>query len=106
MILVKVFWFVYYIMVSLGGLLKAGVKASIRVSRPSVHAYTEYMELYTDIKSDFGLAMLANAISLSSGIVVLEMDLESGRVLLECLNKNYAQTRFNKLQNIVKKVLR
>lgn len=106
MILTKVFWLVYYIIVSLGGLLKAGIKASIRVSLPSVHAYTEYMELRSDIKSDFGLAMLANSITLSSGIVVLEVDVESGRILLECLNKNYAQTRFNKLQAILKKVLR
>lgn len=106
MILTKVFWFVYYIIVSLGGLLKAGIKAGIRVSLPSVHAYTEYMELHTDIKSDFGLAMLVNSITLSPGMVVLEIDADSGRILLECLNKNYAQTRFNKLQSILKKVLR
>ena len=105
MILIRTFWFIYYIIVSLAGLLKAVVKASIRVSMPSVHAYTEYMELRTDIKSTFGLVMLANAITLSPGMLVLEIDPKNGRILLECLNKNYAQTMFEKLQSILKKVL-
>jgi len=105
MIIIRLFWFIYYIVMSLAGLLKAVVKASIRVSKPSVHAYTEYTEVRTDIKSTFGLVMLANAITLSPGMLVLEIDPESGRILLECLNKSYAQTRFEKLQSILKKVL-
>jgi multisubunit Na+/H+ antiporter MnhE subunit len=106
MILIKAFWFIYYIIMSLTGLLKAVIKASIRVSRPSVHAYTEYMEVHTDIKSNFGLVMLVNGITLSPGMLVLEIDQESGRVLLECLNKNYGQARFEKLQSILKKVFK
>jgi multisubunit Na+/H+ antiporter MnhE subunit len=105
MILIKAFWFIYYIFMTLIGLLKAVVKASIRVSKSSVHAYTEYMELRTDIKSHFGLVMLANAITLSPGMLVLEIDPESGRILIECLKKDYAQARFEKLQSILKKVL-
>jgi multisubunit Na+/H+ antiporter MnhE subunit len=106
MILVKAYWFIYCIILSLVGLFKAVVKASIRVSKPSVHAYTEYMEVHTDIKSNFGLVMLANAITLSPGMLVLEIDPASGRILLECLKKDYAQARFEKLQSILKKVFR
>ena len=106
MIILRAFWFIYYIIMSLAGLLKAVVKASIRVSLPSVHAYTEYVELHTDIKSTFGLVMLINAITLSPGMLVLEINPESGRVVLECLNKGYAEARFEKLQSILKKVSR
>jgi multisubunit Na+/H+ antiporter MnhE subunit len=49
--------------------------------------------------------MLANAITLSPGMLVLEIDPESGRILLECLKKDYGQARFEKLQSILKKVL-
>ena len=105
MILVKLYWFIYYIIVSLAGLLKAGIKASIRVSLPSVHAYTEFTEFHTDIRSRFALVMLINSITLSPGMIVLEIDSESGRIFIECLNKDTAQLRFNKLESILKKIL-
>ena len=74
----RYFWFLYYIPVFLWECLKANIDVAYRVIHPDLPINPGIVKVKTALKSDTGLAFLANSITLTPGTMSVDIDEENG----------------------------
>ncbi len=71
-------WFCYYVPVFLWEYLKANIDVVLRVLNPKLPINPGIVKVKTTLKSDAGLAFLANTITLAPGTFCVDIDAEKG----------------------------
>ncbi len=84
MIIGLVKFIVIYIPVFIYKLIIANFDVAYRVLSPKMPINPEFVEVPTDLKSDFGKFLLANSITLTPG--TLSLDVKDGHVLVHWIN--------------------
>ncbi|MCX7001413.1 MAG: Na+/H+ antiporter subunit E [Candidatus Sumerlaeota bacterium] len=78
----RILWFLYYIPVFLWEAVKANLDVAYRVVHPSVPINPGIVKIKTELKSDLGLAFLANSITLTPGTMSVDIDKEKGYIYI------------------------
>lgn len=75
---VKIFWFAVYVFVFVWGCLRANIDVALRVLHPDVPIRPGTVRVKTTIRSDVGLTLLANSITLTPGTTTIDIDKQRG----------------------------
>ncbi|MFA5858281.1 MAG: Na+/H+ antiporter subunit E [Elusimicrobiota bacterium] len=105
-------WFLYYLPVFLWEMVKANFDLAYRIIHPNMPIRPGIVKVKTKLRSDTGLTVLANSISLTPGKTALDFDLENGYIYVHSIyvkldkNGNDADTErlVQKFDNILLKV--
>lgn len=76
---VKLLWLVLYIPLFLRELIKANVDVAKRSLSPSLSINPGIVKVPTELKSEYGLAMLCNSITLTPGTISMDIVEENGK---------------------------
>ncbi len=71
-------WFLYYIPLFLFECLKANIDGMYRVIHPAVPMHPGIVKVKTTLRSDTGLTLLTNTITLQPGTMTIDVDKENG----------------------------
>jgi multicomponent Na+:H+ antiporter subunit E len=74
----KCCWFIYYIPVFYWECLKANIDGAYRVAHPKLPINPGIVKIKTSLRSDAGLAVLANSLTLKPGTMTIDIDKERG----------------------------
>lgn len=74
----RYYWLGQYVLVFLFELLKANMDILCRMMRPNITVSSGIVKVNTEIKTESGLTLLANAITFSKGAAVLDIDAKNG----------------------------
>ncbi len=104
------FWFLWYVPVFAWECLKANIDVSRRILSPSLPINPGIIKVRTTIKSDIGLTILANSITLTPGTLCVDIDIEKGFLYIHCIDvraydmDKYALGIVDKFEGILKKI--
>ncbi len=76
--LIRYVWFVYYIPVFIWECIKANLDGAYRVIHPDLPMRPGIVKVKTTLKSDTGLTLLANSLTLKPGTMTVDIDKENG----------------------------
>ena len=76
--ILRIAWFLYYIPVFLWECLKANVDVAYRVLHPDLPIRPGTIAVKVGLRSDIGLTLLANSITLTPGTTTVDLDKEKG----------------------------
>lgn len=71
-------WFLYYIPVFIWECIKANLDGAFRVIHPDLPINPGIVKVKTALKSDTGLTLLANSLTLKPGTMTVDIDKENG----------------------------
>ncbi|MDD5173572.1 MAG: Na+/H+ antiporter subunit E [Candidatus Omnitrophota bacterium] len=71
-------WLIYYIAIFLWECLKANVDVAFRVLHPNLPIRPGTLKIKTSLKSDIGLTLLANSLTLTPGNTTIDVDRPAG----------------------------
>ncbi|MCX7957240.1 MAG: Na+/H+ antiporter subunit E [Endomicrobia bacterium] len=73
-------WFLYYFVIFIYEIIKANIDVACRIILPNMPIKPGIVKVKTKLKSDSGLTMLANSITLTPGTLSVEVDKENGYI--------------------------
>ena len=76
--IIRIAWFLCYIAVFLWECLKANIDVALRVLHPGLPIRPGTVRVRVNLKSDAGLTLLANSITLTPGTTSVDIDREKG----------------------------
>ena len=76
--LIRYLWFFYYIPVFIWEYLKANLDGAYRVVHPDLPIRPGIVKVKTTLKSETGLTLLANSLTLKPGTMTVDIDQEHG----------------------------
>lgn len=79
-------WFLYYLPVFFWEMLKANLDVAYRVIHPDMPINPGIVKVRTKLKSEAGLTILANSITLTPGTITVDCDPENGYLYVHCIN--------------------
>lgn len=79
-------WFLYYIPLFIWECLKANLDGAYRVVHPDLPMRPGIVKVRTKLKSDAGLTILANTITLKPGTMTVDIDKEQGFIYVHWVN--------------------
>ncbi|MCG2710773.1 MAG: Na+/H+ antiporter subunit E [Candidatus Omnitrophica bacterium] len=79
-------WIGYYLLVFVVEVIKANFDIVYRVSLISLPLSPGILKIRTKIKSEIGLALLANSITFSPGASTVDIDADRGYIYVHCLD--------------------
>jgi len=106
----KYLWFLWYVPVFAWECLKANIDVAVRIIRPSLPINPGIIKVKATIKSDIGLTILANSVTLTPGTLCVDIDAEGGFLYIHCIDiKAYNMEKYtldivNKFEGILKKI--
>jgi multicomponent Na+:H+ antiporter subunit E len=106
----KYLWFLWYVPVFAWECLKANIDVAVRIIKPSLPINPGIIKVKTTIKSDIGLTILANSVTLTPGTLCIDVDTEKGFLYIHCIDvkaydmDKYALGIVGKFENILKKI--
>ena len=107
----KYLWFVFYLFVFVWECIKANIDVAYRVIHPDLPIRPGTIKVKTDLKSDVGLTLLANSITLTPGTTTVDIDKEKGLIYIHWLyiRDDYDKTAMKlkvveKFENILRKI--
>jgi len=106
----RYFWFLWYVPVFAWECLKANIDVSRRILSPSLPINPGIIKVRTTIKSDIGLTILANSVTLTPGTLCVDIDIEKGFLYIHCIDvraydmDKYALGIVDKFEGILKKI--
>lgn len=71
-------WFSYYVPVFIWECFKANLDGAFRVIHPDLPMRPGIVKVKTALKSDLGLTLLANSLTLTPGTMTVDIDKENG----------------------------
>lgn len=108
---VRFVWFLYYVVVFLWECLKANIDVAWRVVHPDRPIRPGTIKVKTVLKSDIGLTLLANSVTLTPGTTTIDIDRENGIIYIHwlCIKEGYdpAEMRLpvvEKFESILKRI--
>lgn len=78
-------WFVYYVAVFVWECVKANIDVAYRVIHPGLPLRPGTVRVRTELRSDIGLTILANSITLTPGMTSVDIDKENGSLYIHRL---------------------
>ena len=106
----KYLWFLWYVPVFAWECLKANIDVARRILSPSLPINPGIIKVRTTIKSDIGLTILANSVTLTPGTLCVDMDISKGFLYIHCIDvgsydmDKYALGIVDKFESILKKI--
>jgi len=107
----RVLWFLCYIAVFLWECVKANIDVAYRVLHPDLPIRPGTVKVKTNLKSDMGLTLLANSVTLTPGTTSVDIDREKGVLYVHWIYVKDSYLRgdkrlpvVEKFENILKKV--
>jgi multicomponent Na+:H+ antiporter subunit E len=106
----KYLWFLWYAPVFAWECLKANIDVAARILSPSLPINPGIIKVKTTIKSDIGLTILANSITLTPGTLCVDIDIEKGFLYIHCIDvgsydmDKYALGIVDKFEGILKRI--
>lgn len=82
----RFFWFLVYIIIFIKECLKASLDVAYRIIHPSCLARPGTIRVKTSLKSEMGLTLLANTLSLTAGNMTIDIDRECGIIYIHRLH--------------------
>ncbi|MCS7151434.1 MAG: Na+/H+ antiporter subunit E [Endomicrobia bacterium] len=73
-------WFIYYFIVFLYEVIKANLDVAYRIILPNMPIKPGIVRVKTKLKSDAGLTLLANSITLTPGTLSVDIDKDNGYI--------------------------
>ncbi|MEN3013701.1 MAG: Na+/H+ antiporter subunit E [Endomicrobiia bacterium] len=107
---VRYLWFIYYFIIFLYEVIKANIDVAYRIILPDMPIKPGIVKVKTKLKSDAGLTMLANSITLTPGTLSVDVDRENGYIYVHwiyvrSLDSEEATKRIvKKFENILEKI--
>ena len=108
---VRCLWFIVYVGVFLWECLKANIDVAWRVVHPHRPIRPGTIKVKTSLKSDIGLTLLSNSITLTPGTTTIDIDRESGIIYVHwlCVKEDYDPSSMrlkvvDKFENILKRI--
>jgi multicomponent Na+:H+ antiporter subunit E len=77
---IKYLWFMYYIPIFAWEVIKSNLDVAYRILMPHMPIKPGIVKIKTRLKSDIGLTMLANSITLTPGTMSVDIDKENGYI--------------------------
>ncbi|MDP8247189.1 MAG: Na+/H+ antiporter subunit E [Candidatus Tritonobacter lacicola] len=74
----RYFWFLIYVLVVVWECFKANIEVAFLVAHPKVPIRPGIVKVKTSLRSDTGLTVLANSITLTPGTLTVDVDRENG----------------------------
>ena len=78
-------WFLYYIVVFIGGCLRANIDVAYRVIHPSLPIRPGTVKIKTALTSDIALTFLASSVTLTPGTTTVDIDKQNGYIYIHQL---------------------
>ena len=78
-------WLIYYIVIFLWECLKANVDVAFRVLHPDLPIRPGTVKIKTCLRSDIGLTLLANSLTLTPGNTTIDVDKAAGALYVHRL---------------------
>ena len=110
-IILFIFWLVCYAFVFLWECLKANIDVACRLIHPGLPIRPGIVKVKTLLRSDIGLTLLANSITLTPGTTTLDIDKDNGFLYIHLLKveEGYDRSsmhlrRVARLENILTKI--
>lgn len=107
----RYFYFIFcYFPLFLWELIKANAISAVSIIKPSPHTNSGIIKIKTSLKSDTALTFLANSISMSYGLLTVDIDKDNSLLYVYCLNLNTEDREatvrpvFSRFENILSKV--
>ena len=103
-------WIGYYLLVLLVEVIRANIDIIYRVSLINIPLNPGILKIRTKIKSEIGLALLANSITFSPGASTVDIDADRGYIYVHCLDvesqniKAATELIASKFEKILKKI--
>jgi len=103
-------WIGYYLLVLLVEVIRANIDIIYRVSLVDLPLNPGIVKIKTKIKSEIGLALLANSITFSPGASTVDIDTDKGYIYVHCLDvesqniKAATELIASKFEKILKKI--
>ena len=103
-------WISYYIIVLLIEVIRANIDIVFRLSLINLPLNPGIVKIKTKIKSEIGLALLANSITFSRGTATVDIDADKGYIYVHCLDvesqniKAATELIAGKFERILKKI--
>ena len=105
----RYFWLIAYALLLFRESLRASFDIALRVIKPEINISPEIIEVKVKIKSEAGLAILANSLSMAKGMLCLDGNPDEGILYIHCLDaqaKSKAHSVTKKFEKILKKVFK
>jgi multicomponent Na+:H+ antiporter subunit E len=96
---IKYLWFLYYVPIFVWEVVKANLDVAYRILSPDMPIKPGIVKIKTRLKSDIGLTMLANSITLTPGTMSVDIDKENGYIYVHWI---YVKTQ--DLEETTKKI--
>lgn len=71
-------WFLFYLVVFIWECVKANIEGAYRVAHPDLPIKPGIVKVRTTLRSDMGLAFLANSLTLKPGTMTVDIDKQAG----------------------------
>lgn len=103
-------WIALYLLVLLVEVIRANIDIIYRVSLVNIPLNPGILKIKTKIKSEIGLALLANSITFSPGASTVDIDADKGIIYVHCLDiesqniKAATELIASKFEKILKKI--
>jgi multicomponent Na+:H+ antiporter subunit E len=85
-------------------LVSANLYIAYDILTPRMHINPGTIEVETKVKSDFGLLLCSNLISMTPGTLSLELDREKGTLLVHTLYMNKRESTEKEIVRIMKRI--
>ncbi|MDP2929496.1 MAG: Na+/H+ antiporter subunit E [Candidatus Omnitrophota bacterium] len=107
-ILIKVAYFLYYVIIFLWECVKANIDVAFRVLHPDLPIRPGTVKIRTALKSDAGLTFLANSLTLTPGNTTVDVDKLAGVLYVHRLYIKDERSELipaaRKFENILKRI--
>lgn len=82
----RYFWFLYYVLLFLWEFLRANINIAITVLSPGLNIKPGIVKVKTSLKSDTAITFLANSITLTQGVITVDINTQERILYVHWLN--------------------
>ena len=100
-VFIRIFWFICYLPVFSWECFKANLDGAFRVIHPDLPINPGIVKVKTALKSDIGLTLLANSLTLTPGTMTVDIDKENG-----CLYVHWVDVKSQDIQQASELIVR
>ena len=84
----RYYWFLYYAPLFIYEMLKANIYIVFKIMEPRLKIKPGIIKVKTNLRSDVGLTLLANSVSLATGSLCVDIDPQDRSLYVHCVNIN------------------
>jgi multicomponent Na+:H+ antiporter subunit E len=103
-LLLKIYYALVFLLFYLAKLVQANIYIAWDILTPRMHTNPAIIEVEVDIKSNFGILLFSNLLSMTPGTLSMDLSADKKGLLVHVLYNQDQETTFREIENIKKRI--